>query len=122
MQKLKLGGKSYAPTSEHPLTPYSKALTDLVDFVERLHHRVEEERSESAALKRLAASIRGQLAAQGSSAVKQAAQEALEVELARLGEEAAVAGQWLDGEEACVTPKRTVGDGGSVAGRKNLKV
>ena len=40
VNKVRLGGKSYAPTADHPFSVYNKQLGELVDFVDRLQSRL----------------------------------------------------------------------------------
>ena len=58
MQKLKLGGKSYAPTEEHDLYPYNKNLEEFLDFMDKLHSKIEDEKKPEEAVKKVLASFR----------------------------------------------------------------
>lgn len=43
--KTRLGGKSYAPDENDPLSHYLKALGDFTDFIHKLHSIVEDEKN-----------------------------------------------------------------------------
>ena len=43
VQKMKLGGKSYAPTLNHPFMPFNKELTEFADLMSKLYSKLEDE-------------------------------------------------------------------------------
>ncbi len=121
MQKQRLGGKSYAPSEDHPLSPYSKALSDLVDFVDKMQEKVEEEKSGEGAVKKLLGCLKSHLSV-GAHRMRAGAMEAALAEAADAARQAEEAEEgWLK-DSVDSTPQRGVGAGGSMAGRKNMKV
>ncbi len=116
VQKSKLGGKSYAPTQDHPFASFEKPLTDLVHFMEKMQNRVEEEKSPVVAVKKLVAALKSRLASTPGVEAKKA--ERVMDEIVEMAERSNASFPTASHE----TPKRSVGCGGSLAGRANLKV
>ncbi len=53
VQKVHLGGKSYAPTNEHPFNPYFKELSEFVDLMSKLQTKIEDEPTPEEALQKI---------------------------------------------------------------------
>jgi hypothetical protein len=116
VNKLKLGGKSYAPTSDHALYPYNKELTEFLDLTDKLQERLEEEKTEEASSKKILGTLRSHVLRSGMMKTV-----AVEKSFQRLG----LICNWAsmtEGSKVGSTPKRACGAGGSMAGRKNMKV
>ena len=60
-QKLKLGGKSYAPDETHPFHEFSKELCDFSEFMSKLYEKMEDETSGEKALSKILHSLKCQL-------------------------------------------------------------
>ena len=116
MQKLKLGGKSYAPSSDHPFHPYNKELQEFIDFMEKVQDKIEDGKCETETIKKIFNLIKFQI-------VKSAKLRTSSVETA-IEKLVSLLQDLMESEKfhSSSTPKRSVGCGGSVAGRKNLKV
>lgn len=116
VQKLKLGGKSYAPSSDHPFHPYNKELQEFIDFMEKLQDKIEDGKCESETIRKIFNLIKCQI-------VKSAKLRTSSVETA-VDKLVCLLNELMESERlhSSSTPKRPVGCGGSVAGRKNLKV
>ena len=56
--KLQLGGKSYAPTDDHPFSKFSKELTDFTNFMGKLHNTLEDENDAQKALVKICKSLK----------------------------------------------------------------
>lgn len=104
-----MGGKSYAPTSEHPFYPYIKQLTELVEFMEKLQNNVEDAKRCEDAAKKLVSAVKNRVLT-GKA-------------------EHSLIGFFANAVERCggdyskgTTPKRSVSSGGSLVGRDNLKM
>ena len=53
VQKLNLGGKSYAPGTDHPFMPFNKELKEFVDLIGKLYMKLEDEADFEKALKKV---------------------------------------------------------------------
>ena len=58
---MRLGGKSYAPTSDHPLAPYNKELVEFADVVHKMYTQLEEAPNPGDAVKKVLAAVRSQM-------------------------------------------------------------
>ncbi|CAD5111723.1 DgyrCDS1012 [Dimorphilus gyrociliatus] len=58
VMKTRLGGKSYAPDENDPLSHYLKALGDFTDFIHKLHSIVEDEKNSRKAIKSVVNAIK----------------------------------------------------------------
>ena len=132
MQKVKLGGKSYAPSENHPFAPYSPAFCQFVELMDKLNTRIEDDKEPEVALRKISNMIKmqiyknntGKLKTSHLDKISDSIMEAFSFSTERLEK----IQNWLaskhDGESTSqqfLTPKRTVGCGGSVVGRKNRK-
>ena len=53
IQKLKLGGKSYVPSSDHPFMPFNKDLTEFTNLMSKLYSKLEDEIDSENAFKKV---------------------------------------------------------------------
>lgn len=66
-QKLRLGGKGYAPAEEHPLFPYCQQMVNLVNLVDKLQTMIEEEKNAQTALSKIISSVKRHIQRQNTS-------------------------------------------------------
>ncbi len=118
VNKLRLGGKSYAPTEDHPFYPFNKELCELVDLTDKLQAKIEDEATEESAMKKVVSAIKSYMQRNSSLGIKIASVEKCSQKLTTLGLLAIRA----DSGRTADTPKRAVGSGGSIVGRRNMKV
>eukprot|EP00094_Tigriopus_californicus_P003848 TCALIF_03704-PA protein Name:"Similar to parpbp PCNA-interacting partner (Xenopus tropicalis)" AED:0.06 eAED:0.06 QI:0/0.75/0.6/1/1/1/5/0/645 len=115
--KLKLGGKSYAPCTDHPFYPYNKELCQFESLMDKLHSMVEEIKTGRALTTKLVQALRSfaqKIEKLKTSRLDTATEICLDVLNASL--------QLKDDIQLGATPKREVGKGGSVVGRQNMKI
>ena len=120
VQRSKLTGNREAPTSEHPFFPFQKELSEFNEFMEKLQDKIEDEKDAEAACRKILNSLRS-LALKRSSSLKVGKMDAC---FATLGDLSGAAFRRLASMSAAEsgTPKRNTGAGGSMAGKKNVKV
>jgi cysteinyl-tRNA synthetase len=53
VQKMKLGGKSYVPSSDHPFMPFNKDLTEFTNLMSKLYSKLEDEMDSENAFKKV---------------------------------------------------------------------
>lgn len=117
-QKLKLGGKSYAPKDDHPLMPYSKEIAEFIELMDKLHDKIEEEKQRGECVRKVLSIIKLQVLKNSECSMKTSSVEKV---FARF---LSMAVSIMDRQDSVhsETPKKEVGCGGSLVGRKNLKV
>eukprot|EP00095_Tigriopus_kingsejongensis_P011999 maker-scaffold266_size231069-snap-gene-1.23 protein:Tk11999 transcript:maker-scaffold266_size231069-snap-gene-1.23-mRNA-1 annotation:"hypothetical protein BRAFLDRAFT_88535" len=115
--KLKLGGKSYAPTPDHPFYAWNKELSDFEALMDKLQSRIEDTRDQEEVGKKLVQVLKS-FALKSENLRKARIEECTQI-MEEIFDSYCQASQVF---KASGTPTRTVGSGGSVRGRNNMKV
>ena len=112
--------QGYAPTEDHPFYEFLAELTELVDLMEKLHDHIEDEGNEVKAVGKVLNSLKSHMIKSGK--VKTVAVNKAYETTHEFIKSIAFAVKTNTGSSSAVTPKKDVGSGGSMAGRRSIKV
>ena len=118
VRRLRLGGKSYAPTAKHPLAEFNKELCEFVTLWDKIQTKLEEEKNEREAVVKVLNLLK-------FLAKKTTILKSNEIERAFDNALKTINDLTEDSEKQLrlnSTPNRLVGSGGSMVGRKAIKV
>jgi hypothetical protein len=118
IMRRRLGGKSYAPDPNVPLAQHVKGLGEFVDLINKLQTIVEEDTNSSSAIRRVLNAIKMSIVRCRDNTIRHQSVDAvnnrLQIHASKIME--------IVSQETDDSPKRNASVGGSMLGRKTLKI
>ena len=130
VQKIELGGKSYAPSSNHPFFPYTREFCLFAELMNKLNTKLEDEKDPESALRKVLSLLKIAICKNDTGKVKTTILEEISEHMMDIytmaNERIAAIQLWIttkrkESNDKFRTPERSVGCGGSIVGRKNHK-
>ena len=127
---MELGGKSYAPSNNHPFAPYNREFCLFVELVNKLNTKIEDEKDPEAALKKILSIIKIAICKNNTGKVKTSILDEISEHIIDIyqwtSDRTTAIQRWIntkrqESNDNFQTPQRSVGCGGSIVGRKNHK-
>lgn len=118
VMRIRLGGKSYAPNSSHRLAPHVKGLSDFTDLMHKLQTVIEEDSDSRSAIRKVLCLLKNTVAKCPECRLRK---QSVDDVRDRLMARAEVILGVIDATKES-SPKRNASAGGSLLGRRTLKV
>ena len=127
---MELGGKSYAPSDNHPFAPYNREFCLFVELMNKLNTKIEDEKDPEAALSKILCLLKIAICKNNTGKVRTTSLEEISGRIMEIykmtSQRTAAIQEWIsikrqESSDKFRTPERSVGSGGSIVGRKNHK-